>query len=191
MSYLTESRQHLSLAALHYSADENVLTVGNKTLPLESAWLEDQSPWNLVEFDGTNQLENSTVCLNPHSKPIGAPRFHEWLGRMSSKESVYLGTIKVMRSVFATLRPDIEIPETSNPGSFGFGMSINERNHVHLLTGGFCACLGENAQGHWVNDRDWQEGYCEYGWHNIDDHSQAWSLLAGMGHLACLAAQEV
>lgn len=190
MGYLTESERPLSLAELNYSAQENVLTVDKKTIPLEPAWLEDQSPWNLVPYDGSNQVEQAAVCLNPHSKPIGTPRFHEWLEIISSDETVYRGTIEVMRSVFAILRPDIEIPEIENSGSFGFGMSINEHNHVHLFTAGFCACLGQNPDGHWVGYRDWEEGYCEYDWHNIDDHSQAWSLLAGMGHLARLAAQE-
>jgi hypothetical protein len=191
VSYLTESERNLSLAEVNYSESENVLTVGDKSLPLEPVWLEAQSPWTLVPFEGPNQLEESMVCMNPHIHPIGTPRFHEWLESISNDGTVYEGTIGVMRAVFATLRPDIEIPETSNYGSFGFGMSINEYNHVHLYTAGFCACLGQNPEGHWVGDRDWREGYCEYDWHNIDDNSQVWSLLAGMGHLACLAAKEL
>jgi hypothetical protein len=190
MSYLTEANRDLSLAELNYSEAENVLTIGPKTIPLEPEWLTDQSPWSVVPFDGPNQITQAAVCLNPHAKPVGTPRFHEWLREISDDEAVYLGTIKVMRVVFSILRPDIEIPDAPEAGSFGFSMSINEYNHSHLYTAGFCACLGQDPHSHLVNARDWQEGYCEYGWHNIDDNSQAWSLLAGMGHLARLAAQE-
>jgi hypothetical protein len=190
MSYITETTRPLSLSGLYYSAEENVLVVGQDTLPLDRAWVEDRSPWTLVPFDGPNELEGSAVCLNPLSKPIGTPRFHEWAKRVAQEPKVRESTLAVMRQVFESLTPELEVPEISHPGSFGFNMSINEHGHPHLHTAGFCACLGQNPDGHWVESRDWTEGLCEYDWHNIDVKAQAWSLLAGIGHLACLASQE-
>jgi len=161
---------------------------------MELAWIEEHSPWNLVPFDGPNQLEGANVCLNPHIKPIGTPRFHEWLGRVAADDDLAQGvkssTIEAIRSVFVTLEPKIEIPNTGDPGPYGFNMSVTSDNHARLYTYGDCACLGPNPEGHWVGYRDWDEGYCEYDWHNTFADTQIWSLLAGMGHLARLAAEQ-
>ena len=194
MSYISTRKDQLSLPALAYSIEENVLTVGQRTLPMEPSWIEEHSPWNLVPFDGPNQLDRANVCLNPHAKPIGAPRFHEWLGRVAADNGlageVKSSTIEVIRSVFVALEPNIEIPDTGDPGPFGFNMSVTPNSHARLYTYGDCACLGPNPEGHWAADRDWDEGYCEYDWHNTFADTQIWSLLAGMGHLARLASQE-
>jgi len=194
MSYITSGTRHLSLAELNYSEEENVLTVGKKTLPLEPGWIEAESPWLLVPFDGPNQLEQANVCLNAHIKPIGTPQFHKWLGAvagdMGRLEEVRASTIKVMSFVFTKLNPSIEVSASDNPGSYGFNMAATKYNHANLHTFGDCACLHQNPEGHWVNSRDWGEGYCEYDWHNTDADTQVWSLLAGIGHLARLASQQ-
>ncbi|MDB5160624.1 MAG: hypothetical protein JWO96_4 [Candidatus Saccharibacteria bacterium] len=192
MSHLTKTKEELNLPGLVYNADEQVITVGPRSFPV-NAELAYTSPWMLARYDDPNQLEESGVCINIHAKLIGTPKFHEWLGRVGTDvefgRQVRADTIEVISSVFKVLEPTIELPESEDPGPFGFNMVITPNNHAELYTGGTCACLHPNPEGKWVKYRDWDEGYCEYDFHNTDADTQVWSLLAGLGHLSLLASQ--
>ncbi len=194
MSYLTKTKMKLELPALGYVADGPKLRVGQREFLFEPNLHKEASPWNLVEVDDENELATAAVCLNILGKVIGAPKFHEWLGVVKADrdlaQAVKTDTTEVIGSTFRIFNPEFKFPRTDAPLWMGCDMRINNYNHVTLQTIGDCACLGPHADGHWVGWQDWEtEGYCEYDFHNNDDDSQTWSLLAGMGHLAALCLE--
>lgn len=193
MSYLTETTTELNLPALRFDADRQEIAIGEQAFPI-SRDLAETSPWSIVRHSDSNQIAEADVCMNVFAKLIGTPNFHGWLGAVMSdtqrSEEVKNSTLDVMKSVLVTLEPEYDTPELKKPGLFSFNMDITSYNHANLSTYGNCACLHPHPDGLWVDYQDWEEGFCEYDWHNIDFDAQAWSLIAGIGHLAHLAAQD-
>ncbi len=70
----------------------------------------------------------------------------------------------------------------------GFSMSMirDEHPHFNLTTNGNCACYGVEPDT-MIGVRYWSEKIAAIKFHNADMESQKVSLLAGLGHLACLA----
>lgn len=136
------------------------------------------------------ELPRKAVLLNDFGNPITTPRFFRWL-TTGNRVGIFHETSDVMRDVFEKLQGEKlkgKLHERMDP--FGFSCSFIREGHMTLSVLGNCACLGTNPDGHFVDWREWETGFAEYEFHNIDMPHQRISLLAGLGHLALICGSE-
>lgn len=183
-----------SMPAVSYDPAEKVFHFGSKSMELQPSLGEIFPGTFTLSVPAENDIETAPIVFGLFGNPVGTRRFHRWLEELTADEKGFLKTrqktLEIMRSVMVELWPGAEIPKTEG-GVWGFDFGTDANSHAHLRVFGDCACLTPLADGGSdVDSRAWDEGLCEYGYHNTDRYPQAWGLLAGLGHLALLASEK-
>lgn len=135
------------------------------------------------ETQPVSRLGHEPVWLHIGS-PLATPIFNSWL-REHFDSSQSADTHRVMLEVFEEVH-GMKVGAINNKPDrlFGFSAAQTRPGHLELSVLGNCACLGVCVDGHVVDYHEWDTGYAQYEFHNIDFDAQRVSLLAGIGHLA-------
>lgn len=125
---------------------------------------------------------------------VAGPKLHSFIEVQD--DSVFRGTIGVMAGVYEsrmTLKEDyVKFADNQDLNIFepmahiGFLAIGSEEFGARLQVPGNCACMGPELSGAYFEGRI-EEGFAEYGLHNVDRWQQKAALYAGLGHLAYLA----
>ena len=178
----------LDLHPMSFDVNVQAFTIGGNVIPLDSPnlVLETYSPSGVEAFK--NEIINEPVHLGVFGNPLTTPKFSIWLQQNCTKDDLESAR-RAMMTVFEILQ-DFRLGKIQdNPDSiFGFGIGFLRPGHLRLNTIGNCACLGVSVDGHTVSSDEWDTGFAEYEFHNIDMPAQRISLLAGLGHLALRAS---
>jgi hypothetical protein len=173
---------------MSYDVDARAFTIGGKVVPLTSPdlVLETHSPSGIEVVH--NEIMEVPVHVGLFGNPFATPKFYRWLQESCRKDDLESAR-RVMMTVFEEVHGvQLGKIQDSPDNLFGFGVGFLRPGHLTLNTIGNCACLGVSVDGHIVSYREWDTGFAEYEFHNIDMPAQRISLLAGMGHLALRAA---
>lgn len=141
--------------------------------------------------DELDELIESVPVIYTVLRPIALPKFHTWLNDNMSN-ALFDETADVIRDVLIRLRPDLSDIQQRGLGFMGFNVARTTREHPHILlqTLGNCACMSVDAHGIF-GERYWDEQIASFSNHNVDTPEQETSLLAGLGHIAHRASQDI
>lgn len=175
---------------LHYERDDRAFSIGGVAVPLSSVNLVRESYAPSGASAPYDQIPKFPLHLDLFGNPFATPKFYNWLQRSCGK-SEFKGAREVMLDVFERLIGDEIVPALDldkDDRLFSFSAGFLRPGHLNLSTIGNCACLGVKVDGHIIDYEEWDTGFAEYEFHNIDFEEQRISLLAGIGHLARIAA---
>lgn len=122
---------------------------------------------------------------------LTTPKFYNWIEE-NFTEQLKKDVCNVIAEVVAALT-DSNMKQNVRKADalFGFSLSKIRQGQVILTTIGHCACLCPKVEGHIVDYNEWGTKFTEYEFHNaLDFPAQTISLLAGIGHLAMLCADQ-
>ena len=180
----------VDLRELTFDQNRAVFTIGSVKHELLSADIYH----NLLFPAGTpiaaNDIISVPVVLNDFGGPITTPKLFTWLAQ-ENMSGVFQETADIMREVYGLVQGEKlkgKLHKKMDP--YGFSCGLIRNGHVTLSVLGSCACLGTNPYGNFVDGNEWETGFVEYEFHNIDAPVQRISLLAGIGHLALLSQLE-
>jgi hypothetical protein len=172
------------LVQLTYDHEQEAFFTGSIEHALDSSELLDALLWPSGSVVPTENIADLPVLLDVFAHPITTPKLFTWLKEKGGPK-LFQETSDVMRDVFSKLQ-DIQLEKRHHKkmSPFGFSCEFIREGHVTLSVLGNCACLGTNPDGHTIDWYDWESGFAELEFHNIDMPEQRISLLAGLGHLA-------
>lgn len=180
------------LYPLFYDHETRLFVVGGEELPLDTPALHHRLLFpEGAELDEI-AIERYPVLLSQLGRPLTTPRMFTWL-KESGEGEVFQRTSDVMREAYSEVE-SIELTggHHKKMSPFGFSVELIRTGHATLSVLGNCACLGTDPDGHLVDWHEWETGYAELTFHNIDTPAQFVGLFAGLGHLAleCASANE-
>lgn len=186
---LNELGDEFKFYPFHYEHESRSFRFGSKALSINDSELSNElwSPSTKPVY-GEEVLKHH-LLIGPLGDPVSTPRFHDWFEK-NTNEKVLLSTAQVIFDVFAdTVGIELHERPTTARGVSAFGAEANaiRPGQPNLQTIGNCACTGPEIFGNMFAEEDWEYGFAEYGFHNIDRDEQRISLLAGLGHLAYLS----
>jgi hypothetical protein len=136
-------------------------------------------------------ISTSKLALGLFGNHLQMPSMYNWVKSLNNTDlnQVKETVTDVMIEAYRNL--DERVPETLVKGShWGFDMGLIRPGHPTLNVLGDCACYGVDVHGHIFGEYDWEDGFAEYGLHNIDWPSQKVALFAGAGALAQMCERE-
>lgn len=180
----------MELHPLFYEHGSRLFVVGGQELALDDPDLERQL--HFTEGGGVDKREITKypVLLGVWGNPLTTPKFYTWLAE-SGRAADFTGTSKVMKEVFEEVHgQELKGRHHDEMHPLGFSAGLLREGHINLTVLGSCACLGTNPDGHIVDWNEWDSGFTELAFHNIDSKPQMVSIMAGLGHLALRCAED-
>jgi hypothetical protein len=176
-----------------YDPDKKVFEVGDDFIPLSQYSSYMSQPGEPMSQEQTRELiSTSKLALGLFGNHLQMPSMYSWLKSLNIADfnQVQETVTDVMIEAYKDLNE--RVPEKLVKGShWGFGMGLIRPGHPTLNVLGDCACYGVEVHGHIFGEYDWEDGFAEYGLHNIDWPSQKVALFAGAGALAQMCVREV
>jgi hypothetical protein len=176
-----------------YDPSKRIFEVGDDFIPLSQYSSYLQQPVDPISQEQACELiSTSKLALNVFGNHMQMPILYEWLKSLDAnninrvKETV----TDVMMDAYTAL--DERVSSKLEKGThWGFGMGLVRPGHPILNVLGDCACYGVEVHGHIFGEQDWEDGFSEYGLHNIDWPNQKVALFAGAGALANMCEVEI
>lgn len=121
--------------------------------------------------------------------PLTTPKLYRWL--QTAENDDFIRTAHVMKDVFEEVSGEkLKGKHHDEMHPFGFSVGLQREGHLNLSVLGSCACLGTNPDGHIVDWNEWDSGFTELAFHNIDSKTQFISIMAGLGHVALRCTED-
>lgn len=172
-----------------YDHASTTFVIGAKEIRLSDGRLinELQSPSG--EPVSLEEMPRHPVHIGLFGHPLTTPMLYSWL-QTSCSEKALTATKRVIQEVSEDImssQMSEGVQFEGGKGPYGISAGFLRPGHLRLQTIGSCACLGVSIDGYMVDYEEWDTGYAEYEFHNIDRDEQRISLLAGLGHIASLS----
>lgn len=174
----------MELYPFFYEHENRLFMVGGHELALDHPDLEREL--RFVDGEGIEKdaITKYPVLIGIWGNPLTTPKLYRWL-RDDVTEKDFVQTSQVMKQVFEEVGGQkLEGKHHNEMHPFGFSAGLLREGHINLSVLGSCACLGTNPDGHMVDWQEWDSGFSELEFHNIDSKTQFVSILAGLGHIA-------
>lgn len=194
---MRETTAHLldQAVPIYYNHSERIFSGGIKRFHLRDFSFDLLNPERSEDEDALFSLDElgkrvDSPLVQTWFGPVMLPRMYDWLTDNYS-DRLAQETATVMREVIMDF--DSEYARNAPVGkdgdfmTFGVHRIRNEHPHLSLSTYGNCACLGVDVDGVFGQTL-WGDKVAGYSFHNIDHAEQGISLMAGLGHIAYLAA---
>ena len=170
--------------AFAYDPDKKLFLLGGTITRLADFDLDTATslePDSIVDYK--KLVDEGHLVMSIMQHPVQLPRMTKWLQGLDEAEGR-----KIARTAQSAMLDASKLIHKKKPDAEAVRVGFPRPGHVELTTG-----LGRDL-GVWMNgafrEEDWQIGFAEYDFHNVDSPQQATVLLAGLGVLAFLASAE-
>lgn len=175
-----------------YDPAMRVFEIGNDFVPLSQYDSYEPMPAVPISQEQAYELVSTTnLAVGIFGNHFQMPNMFNWLKSLDNHalSSVQENITETMIEAYKELD---ERPLKLEKGThWGFGMGMLRPGHPILNVLGDCACYGVEVHGKIFSEQDWEDGFSEYGLHNIDWQAQKVALFAGVGALAHICEVEI
>lgn len=172
-------------APFAYEPDSRSFSISGDVVPLkdfaEHATLR---PDSISEADALRLMDETPLAYNVFDSLYQFPILTNWLKSRTLQQTAEVQdhVTDVMIDAYRELGD--KVPGKLMKGSlWGFEMGFYRPGHPSFQVLGDCACFGVSLYGS-IGEEMWDDGFAEYGFHNIDWSAQRTTLLAGAGALS-------
>jgi hypothetical protein len=178
----------LGMYTLLFDRDTSSFSIGGRDISIDSPELFSETLFPTGTSISFEELLDSPAYIGIRGNPIATPKFFNWLQEYCNKEDLEQ-TRQTIINVYEELRGiSLDKVLDTHEVLYGFSANLLRPGHLNLTTLGSYACLEVSVYGVFIDNHEWDTGFAEYEFHNIDMPAQRISLLAGMGHLALRAS---
>ena len=172
-------------APFTYEPDTMKFLIGDDSIPLKD-FAEHNMPTmeSVTELEALRIMNESALAYNVFDSLYQFPMLTNWLKLRTEQQTAQVQdyVTDVMIAAYRDLGE--RVPRQLLRGSqWGFGMGFYRPGHPSFTVLGDCACFGVSLYGG-IGEEMWDDGFAEYGFHNIDWSAQRTTLLAGAGALS-------
>lgn len=179
----------MNLLPFYYEHANKSFVVGGNELPLDDPELMRELRYSDGESIGREDIMKHPVLLGVWGNPLTTPKLYRWLQVAEPEE--FTQTAHVMKEVFEEVSGEkLKGKHHNEMHPLGFSAGLIREGHINLSVIGSCACLGTNPDGHIVDWNEWDSGFTELAFHNIDSKTQFISIMAGLGHVALRCTED-
>lgn len=179
--------------AFTYNPNDKIFRIGQAAVPLiEKFGYVSEEPQPSSEAEIATLIDAEPMLIQFDEELFSTPVLRNWLkgqGRLTSRD-IQDGVIEAMTEAYVLSGGKKSATKFKGNSYRDFGFGISEY-FPEFRVFGDCACLAPNPDGYIFNHMDWEDGYAQYGFHNVDKPFELVALLAGAGALASMCKAEL